>query len=96
MGHFKSRRPARGRRIEERPETPESDAIPNSGGTGAEVAYLKSLIDSRTTVAVVLSTGERLIGKIRYYDRECFSLGLVPRGPNLFIRKSTVRCIVEE
>ena len=96
MAFFKNRRFAKSRAVDERPDIPEPEGIPNSGGTGAEPAYLKSLIDSRATVTVVLDTGERLLGRVRYYDRDCFSLGLVPRGPNLFIRKSVVRCVIEE
>jgi hypothetical protein len=69
---------------------------PGPGGTGAEAEYLKSLVDSRAKVTVVLTTGERLRGRIRYYDRECFSLGQLGAGPNLFLRKSEVHSIVED
>ncbi len=96
MTFFRNRRSGKRRTVDERPEIPEPEGIPSPGGTGAEAAYLKSLVDSRATVTVVLDTGERLLGRIRYYDRDCFSLGIVPRGPNLFIRKSVVRCIIEE
>jgi hypothetical protein len=77
-------------------ESTEPEAGDHSGSVGAEASYLRSSIDSRATVTVILDTGERLCGRIRYYDRDCFSLGLIPRGPNLLIRKSCVRCIIEE
>jgi sRNA-binding regulator protein Hfq len=64
--------------------------------TGSESEYLKSLVDSRAKVTVVLKTGERLQGRVRYYDRDCFSLGLSGKGPRLFIRKENVSCILEE
>ena len=64
--------------------------------TGSEATYLKSLVDSRKTVIVTLNTGERLRGRIRYYDVDCFSLGLADRHMKLFIRKSSVLSIQEE
>jgi hypothetical protein len=50
---------------------------------------------ARATVTVVLITGEELKGRIRYYDRDCFSIGPAAGGPKIFLRKSSVRCIVE-
>jgi sRNA-binding regulator protein Hfq len=64
--------------------------------TGSESAYLKSLVDSHATVTVVLKNGERLHGRIRYYDRHCFSLGLSAEGPRIFLRKASVSYISEE
>jgi small nuclear ribonucleoprotein (snRNP)-like protein len=64
--------------------------------TGSEPDYLKSLVDSRARVTVVLKTGELLRGRIRYYDQHCFSLGLAGKGPRLFIRKENVAYISEE
>jgi small nuclear ribonucleoprotein (snRNP)-like protein len=63
--------------------------------TGAEAEYLKSLIDSRALITVVLTSGERLRGRMRYYDRHCFSIGLASGGPKIFVRKSNVRYIEE-
>jgi small nuclear ribonucleoprotein (snRNP)-like protein len=68
----------------------------NPEDTGSESEYLKSLVDSHATVTVVLKTGERLQGHIRYYDRYCFSLGLSAQGPRLFLRKENVAYILEE
>lgn len=70
-----------------RPEAAES--------TGSEVAYLRSLVDSGRMVTVVLLTGEQLRGRIRYFDRDCFSLGLVDPAMNLFLRKSNVLLLRE-
>jgi sRNA-binding regulator protein Hfq len=64
--------------------------------TGAEAEYLQSLIDAHTKVAVKLTTGETLHGHIRYYDQDCFSIGLSADGPRLFIRKNSVSYISEE
>ncbi len=67
-----------------------------SDQTGEEAAYLKSLVDSRARVTVVLTTGERFSGRIRYYDIQCFSLGPAGGGPKLFFRKENVQSIREE
>ena len=56
---------------------------------------MKSLVDSRAAVTVVLKTGERLRGRIRYYDRNCFSIGPADGGPKIFLRKSSVCYICE-
>jgi len=63
--------------------------------TGSESAYLKSLVDSRAKVTVVLTNGERLHGRIRYYDSDCFSIGLSATGPRIFLRKDSV-CYISE
>ncbi len=84
------------RHSEREPHEPEQGELPDPSSTGSEAAYMRALIDSNTLVTVVLMTGERLRGHIRYYDRDCFSLGPPGRGANIFLRKHSVRCIVEE
>jgi hypothetical protein len=63
--------------------------------TGQEMAYFQELVDSNATVVVVLRTGERLRGQMRYYDRDMFSLGQF-EGPKVFVRKTSVRYLYEE
>ena len=88
--HFKKRRQERFRSHHK-----SGDSVhPEQGGS--EAAFLKSLIDSHANVTVVLKTGEKLRGHIRYYDRDCFSLGLSAQGPRLFLRKASVSYIAEE
>jgi small nuclear ribonucleoprotein (snRNP)-like protein len=98
MHYFKRRRPHhRPHRQGPPPEPlPQADVMEEQQGTGSEAPYMKSLVDSRTTVTVVLTTGEELRGRIRYYDRECFSVGPADGGPKIFLRKSSVVCIREE
>jgi sRNA-binding regulator protein Hfq len=96
MAFFKKRRSRKRKFVGNQVGRSEPDVLPPPGSTGAEAVYLKSSIDSRATVTVVLKDGERLRGRIRYYDRECFSLGPVDRGPNIFLRKSSIRYICEE
>jgi small nuclear ribonucleoprotein (snRNP)-like protein len=64
--------------------------------TGAEAEYLQSLVDSHAEVTVKLITGETMRGRIRYYDQDCFSIGLSAAGPRIFIRKTSVSYISEE
>jgi sRNA-binding regulator protein Hfq len=64
--------------------------------TGSESEYLRSLIDSRAKVTVVMMDGERLQGRIRYYDQDCFSIGLSATGPRIFLRKDSVSYILED
>jgi small nuclear ribonucleoprotein (snRNP)-like protein len=70
--------------------------LPHPDQTGAESAYLKSLMETHAKVTVVLNSGERFRGRIRYYDRHCFSIGLSVEGPRLFLRKSSVSYILED
>jgi hypothetical protein len=69
---------------------------PSLESTGSEAAYFRSLIDSKKRVIVVLKTGDRIRGKVRYYDRHCFSIGPTGGGPNIFVRKSSVKYLYEE
>ncbi len=96
MSFYRNRRSSKGKPVAERPERPEPEPVASLGSTGAEATYMRSSIGSHATVTVVLRGGERLRGRIRYFDRDCFSIGLVPRGPNVFIRKSSVLYISEE
>ena len=96
MHYFKRRRPHhRPHRQGLPPEVPPPVDMEEPQGTGSEAPYLKSLVDSRTTVTVVLTTGEELRGRIRYYDRECLSVGPAAGGPKIFLRKSSIVCIRE-
>jgi small nuclear ribonucleoprotein (snRNP)-like protein len=95
MNHFHNRGSHR-RRFERQHFVPQAPVeLVDMDVTGAEAEYLKSLIDSHTLITVVLTNGERLRGRMRYYDRHCFSIGLAGGGPKIFLRKSNVRYIEE-
>jgi small nuclear ribonucleoprotein (snRNP)-like protein len=96
MRFYRDRNSFRRHFPDQRPQEEEPANLPDPFVTGSEAAYFRSLIDSHTTVTVVLTTGERLRGHVRYYDRDCFSLGMDDGGANLFLRKDSVRCISEE
>jgi sRNA-binding regulator protein Hfq len=72
------------------------DPSEESPVTETESSYLKSLIDSRSKVTVKLVTGETFQGRIRYYDKDCFSLGLTTEKRRLFLRKENISYISEE
>jgi small nuclear ribonucleoprotein (snRNP)-like protein len=78
------------------PRFPEAHELMQPEHTGSESTYMKSLIDTHAKVTVVLTSGERLQGHIRYYDRDCFSIGTVNNGPKLFLRKDSVCYIAED
>ncbi len=96
MTFSRRRRSFKRKQAEGRTESPGPETAAKPSSTGAEAAFFRSSIDSHAIVTVVLRNGERLRGRIRYFDRDCFSVGLSPRGPNLFIRKSSVLYISEE
>jgi RNA chaperone Hfq len=96
MAPSKKQRPKK-RKASSRPrKMPDFHNFVHPQDTGSETSYLKSLVDSRAKVTVVLKNGERLRGRIRYYDRDCFSVGLSVHGPRMFIRKENVSYISEE
>ena len=68
----------------------------DSEKTGREADYLKSLVDTKKKVDVVFADGEKLEGKVRYYDRDCFSVGPSGGGPKIFLRKGSLRYFTEE
>jgi len=97
MNGMKGRRPPRrDKKKRDRPPRPEHAMPADPEVTGAEAAYMKSLVDLAVPVVVVLKTGEQLRGQVRYYDRDVFSLGQGEAGPKLLIRKSSIRYIYEE
>ena len=64
--------------------------------TGTESSYFKSLIDSHKKVTVMMKNGEQFHGRIRYYDRYCFSIGLSREKRKVFLRKENVSYILED
>jgi hypothetical protein len=69
---------------------------PSLESTGMEALYLKELMDAETPVIVVLNTGEKVRGFVRYYDQEVFSLGPADGSPKMFLRKEGIRYLYEE
>jgi hypothetical protein len=64
--------------------------------TGMEAWYMKQLMTAQIPIVVVLNTGERVRGFVRYYDKETFSLGPVDGSPKMFLRKESIRYLYEE
>ena len=64
--------------------------------TGMEAWYMKQLMTSEIPIVVVLDTGERVRGFVRYYDKDTFSLGPADGSPKMFLRKESIRYLYEE
>jgi hypothetical protein len=96
MVRFGNRRWQRPRPPDPQPEPDEFTDPHGPGNTGLEASELRALVDTRAIVTVVLKTGDQLRGRIRYYDRDCFSLGPAGGGPKIFLRKSSVLYISQE
>jgi sRNA-binding regulator protein Hfq len=69
--------------------------MPPPDSTGAEATYLESKKESRTPMVVHLLDGEVVRGVIEYYDRDMIKIHR-GAGPNVFVRKSTIRYMFAE
>ncbi|MGE0127442.1 MAG: hypothetical protein AB7U82_04970 [Blastocatellales bacterium] len=86
----KKRAPKRKKKIVKKAPAPSIES------TGMEAWYLKQLMDNETPVVVVLNTGEKVVGYVRYYDQDVFSLGPADGSPKMFLRKEGIRYLYEE
>jgi hypothetical protein len=64
--------------------------------TGMEAWYMRQLMTSEIPIVVVLDTGEKVRGFVRYYDKDTFSLGPTDGSPKMFLRKDSIRYLYEE
>jgi sRNA-binding regulator protein Hfq len=64
--------------------------MPPPESTGAEANYLAKNKDARTPMVVMLMDGEQVRGIIEYYDRDMVKINR-DDGPNVFIRKTSIR-----
>ena len=64
--------------------------------TGMEAWYMRQLMTSEIPIVVVLDTGEKVRGLVRYYDKDTFSLGPTDGSPKMFLRKDSIRYLYEE
>src|SRR5262245_5938197 len=64
--------------------------------TGMEAWYMRQLMTSAIPIVVVLDTGEKVRGYVRYYDKDTFSLGPADGSPKMFLRKESIRYLYEE
>ncbi|HEU0179735.1 MAG TPA: hypothetical protein VFV58_36350 [Blastocatellia bacterium] len=64
--------------------------------TGMEAWYMKQLMTAEIPIVVVLNTGEKVRGYVRYYDKDTFSLGPANGSPKMFLRKDSIRYLYEE
>src|SRR5215475_2179457 len=64
--------------------------------TGMEAWYMKQLMTAEIPIVVVLDTGEKVRGFVRYYDKDTFSIGPTDGNPKMFLRKDSIRYLYEE
>ncbi|HKQ73165.1 MAG TPA: hypothetical protein VJ810_05515 [Blastocatellia bacterium] len=69
---------------------------PSIESTGMEGWYMKQLMEAEIPVVIVLDTGEKVRGFVRYYDKDTFSLGPADGSPKMFLRKEGIRYLYEE
>ena len=69
---------------------------PSIESTGMEGWYMKQLMEAEIPVVIVLNTGEKVRGFVRYYDKDTFSLGPTDGSPKMFLRKEGIRYLYEE
>ncbi|HXE11803.1 MAG TPA: RNA chaperone Hfq [Bryobacteraceae bacterium] len=60
--------------------------------TNAEQFYFSKQMQSKTTMVVVLTDGERLEGVVEWYDRNCIKLNRIG-DPNLLLYKHCIKYI---
>lgn len=63
--------------------------------TDQEAVYLRHLIDSKTPVTVRLRSKDEIEGRLRYYDRDYFSIKVAETGLNILVRKQSVLYLAE-
>ncbi len=69
---------------------------PSIESTGMEGWYMKQLMEAEIPIVVVLDSGEKVRGFLRYYDKDTFSLGPANGSPKMFLRKEGIRYLYEE
>ncbi|MBI3422598.1 MAG: RNA chaperone Hfq [Acidobacteria bacterium] len=80
------------KKLKRKPEV----AAPAMDQTGLEALYLKTLMEEETPIVVVLTSGEKIKGLVKYYDKDTFSFGPSDGSPKLFVRKDGVKYLYEE
>lgn len=63
---------------------------PPPAETHAESFYYLKQMDARTPMVVVLADGEKVRGRIEWYDRDCLKINRAD-GPNLLIPKASIK-----
>ncbi len=71
-------------------------APPAMDQTGLEALYLKTLMEEATPIVLVLTSGEKIKGLVKYYDKDTFSFSPADGSPKLFVRKESVKYLYEE
>ena len=63
--------------------------------TSAEAFYYVKQMNNRTPMIVVLDNGDRLLGHIEWYDRNCLKVNR-DGGPNLLVYKAAIKYMYKQ
>ncbi|MGH9852935.1 MAG: Hfq-like protein [Blastocatellia bacterium] len=64
--------------------------------TGCERRYLESLMETATSLVVVLEQGDRIVGRLAWYDNACLKVRPADGSPSLLIPKTNIKYLYEE
>lgn len=81
--------------FKKKPKKKPEPTAPAMDQTGLEALYLKTLMEEETPIVVVLTSGEKIKGLVKYYDKDTFSFGPSDGSPKLFVRKDGVKYLYE-
>lgn len=93
---FGKKKPKFRKPFKKKPKKKPEPTAPAMDQTGLEALYLKTLMEEETPIVLVLTSGEKLKGLVKYYDRDTFSFGPSDGSPKLFVRKDGVKYLYEE
>jgi hypothetical protein len=89
-----NKRPSSRRGAQKHEETRQSGAT-DSSSTGFENRYLSSLMETRSPIVVVLQQGERVAGRLVWYDQGCLKITPTDGSPSLLIPKISIKYLHE-
>lgn len=93
---FGKKKPKFRKPFKKKPKKKPEPVAPAMDQTGLEALYLKTLMEEETLVVLVLTSGEKIKGLVKYYDKDTFSFGPADGSPKLFVRKDSVKYLYEE
>ena|GEM_PF-3377443 len=89
-----NKRPSSSRGAQNQEETQQSGAT-DASITGFESRYLSSLMETSSPIVVVLQQGERVAGRLVWYDQGCLKITPNDGSPSLLIPKISIKYLHE-
>jgi hypothetical protein len=91
---IQNERPSSRRGAQKHEETQQSGAT-DASITGFESRYLSSLMETSSPIVVVLQQGERVAGRLVWYDQGCLKITPTDGSPSLLIPKISIKYLHE-